>query len=399
MKPFRPLITLMACLLLTNLLHAQLQAIDDFGNNPGRLDMYLYTPAQLSDSAPVVLVMHGCGQEASNFAEQTGWNKLADLHGFYVIYAGQRRSNNALKCFNWFLASDNVRGEGEAQSLAEMVSYVKENLSDPDAQAYVCGLSAGAAMTSVLLATYPDVFSAGGIWAGVPYLVQQEGNASITPQAWGDKVRQAAVDYDGDYPKVFICQGTADAVTEAVNAEYLLSQWTNVHATDQVPEEVDDAFLGNDRVSRSIYHDQAGEPVLALHYIADMGHGIAIDPGDSPTQGGAVSAGAFDVDFHSTYWMAHFFGLIETGPVAVSETEADPKVSVKMVGQAAWHICSASGEDIMAVRYDMNGRVLAKSAYGREVLLPARRPAEDGLSIVAVYAADGSRRYARIWAH
>lgn len=40
--------------------------------------------------------------------------------------------------------------------------------ADP-ARTFVTGLSAGGAMTSVMLAAYPDVFAAGAVIAGLPY--------------------------------------------------------------------------------------------------------------------------------------------------------------------------------------------------------------------------------------
>lgn len=59
---------------------------------------------------------------------------------------------------------------------------------DP-ARIFVTGLSAGGAMASVMLATYPAVFAGGAIIAGLPY-----GCASTIPQAFdrmpgiGDKI-------------------------------------------------------------------------------------------------------------------------------------------------------------------------------------------------------------------
>jgi poly(hydroxyalkanoate) depolymerase family esterase len=49
--------------------------------------------------------------------------------------------------------------------VAKMVS---DHAIDP-ARVFVTGLSAGGAMTSVMLATYPDVFAGGAIIAGLPY--------------------------------------------------------------------------------------------------------------------------------------------------------------------------------------------------------------------------------------
>lgn len=48
---------------------------------------------------------------------------------------------------------------------------------------FITGLSAGGAMTSVMLATYPDIFAGGAIIAGLPY-----GCATTIPEAF-DRMR------------------------------------------------------------------------------------------------------------------------------------------------------------------------------------------------------------------
>ena len=65
----------------------------DFGSNPGALDMYEPAPADLAAGRPVVVVMHGCTQQASSM-EATGWDTLADELQFTVVYPQQRSANN-----------------------------------------------------------------------------------------------------------------------------------------------------------------------------------------------------------------------------------------------------------------------------------------------------------------
>src|SRR6185503_18937569 len=77
--------------------------------------------------------------------------------------------NNANRCFNWFEPSDIARDEGEASSLAQMVASASSRHPVDPSRVFVTGLSAGGAMTAVMLATYPDVFAAGAVVAGIPY--------------------------------------------------------------------------------------------------------------------------------------------------------------------------------------------------------------------------------------
>lgn len=301
---------LLSCIFGVSSVLGQITQVNNFGTNPGNLTMYEYVPTITSQNAPVVLVMHGCGQLANDFANETGWNDLADQYGFYVIHAGQSLLNNGSKCFNWFSPLDYARDLGEAKSLAQMVDYMHSNYSTNSNRTYVCGLSAGGSMTSVMMAAYPDKFHKAGIWAGVPYRFSTLGLNNKTPQEWGDFVR-GAYTYNGIYPKLFVCQGTNDAIVDPVNEERLVDQWTNVHGVDQTADNTTASFQGNTNVTQKLYQNSALDDTLVITYtVNNMAHGIAVDPGNGTMQGGETSLGAFDVNFFSTYWMADFFGLL-----------------------------------------------------------------------------------------
>jgi poly(hydroxyalkanoate) depolymerase family esterase len=89
--------------------------------------------------------------------------------GFALLLPEQQRTNNPNGCFNWFQTGDIERGHGEALSIRQMVSKMVSDHGIDPARVFVTGLSAGGAMTSVMLATYPEVFAGGAIIAGLPY--------------------------------------------------------------------------------------------------------------------------------------------------------------------------------------------------------------------------------------
>ena len=102
--------------------------VEQFGSDPGNLRMFVHVPSSLPDTSiahPLVVVLHGCSQSAAGFAEQSGWNELADRVGFYVIYPQQRTGNNASHCFNWFQEKDITRGSGEVESIHNMVKHAE----------------------------------------------------------------------------------------------------------------------------------------------------------------------------------------------------------------------------------------------------------------------------------
>lgn len=306
-----------------------LQQVSGFGTNPGNLNMYQYVPASVPGNAPLVVALHGCTQNAATYAAQSGWGKLADNHKFYVVYAEQLSANNSSNCFNWFQAGDQDRNQGEALSIKQMADYMKSHYSIDSTKVFVTGLSAGAAMTVVMLACYPDVFSAGAVMAGTPYksatnasqaLNVMYGYTTNTPQNWGDLVRNE-FSYSGKYPKVAVFQGSADNVVSPVNETEIMKQWTNVHNTDQTPDAVISGFNGNPYVLKNSYNDAAGNEVVQTYTISGMGHAIALDTGSCYQQCGQTGTYALEVKLSSSFWSAYFFNILTYHPVIISGTQ------------------------------------------------------------------------------
>lgn len=286
-----------------------------FSGNPGALAAYDHVPADLPQDAPLVVVLHGCTQTAAAMEMSSGWDALADEHHFAVLYPEQSTSNNPVRCFNWAGeygdTANLVRGMGENQSIISMIdAEIAMHGIDRD-RVYIVGLSAGAAMTAVMLATWPDRFAGGAIMAGVPYRCGTTVNEAFTCQSpgvtktaaqWGDLVRAASS--ETSFPRVQIWHGKSDTTVAPMNAEQLVAQWTNVHGTSATPDSTE--TIG--RATRTTYGDS-----VELYMIDGMQHGIAIgaDPGGACT----ASAGAFflDVGICSTARAAAFFGLTGGG--------------------------------------------------------------------------------------
>jgi len=306
---------------------AQLQQISSFGTNPGNLNMYLYAPSNMPASAPVVVAMHGCTQSASQFATETGWNTLANQHKFYVIYPEQLSSNNSSKCFNWFESGDITKGQGECRSIKSMIDYVAANYSIDASRVFVTGFSAGGGMTTVMLATYPEVFKGGAVMAGLPYKAGIGTTAAFsamspgvnkTPQEWGNLVRGQNTSYTGPWPTVAVFHGTSDFTVKNMNLTEVMEQWTNVHGTDATVDVTQSSFNGNSNITRKDYHNGSGTPVVVTYDINSMGHVVAIDPGTGAAQGGTTGSYSSDVNFYSGYWAGSFWNLFSSPPSSIA---------------------------------------------------------------------------------
>jgi poly(hydroxyalkanoate) depolymerase family esterase len=292
----------------------KLTEVSSFGSNPGNLRMLTYVPPQLSASAALVVVLHGCLQTARDYDEGSGWSMLARRHGFALVYAEQSQANNPNRCFNWFQPYDTRRGSGEALSIRQMVTRMRRTHSIDSARIFVTGLSAGGAMTSVMLATYPEVFAGGGIIAGLPYgaasSMRQVMSAMKRPQPrsaqqWGDLVRSAS-SYTGPRPTVSIWHGTEDRTVAASNAAALLSQWANVHGVDE--EVFTQTSLAGHR--RRAWSNRMGDTVLELYLIDGMGHGMPLRRTKAQAAAGATGPFMLDVGISSSLHLARSWGLV-----------------------------------------------------------------------------------------
>src|SRR6266496_6459243 len=159
----------MRCGMLRLALAVMLTLVGPVADNPGNLGMVRYVPSGLPAGRPVVVALHGCTQTASAYGTGSGWQELADRMRFTVLMPEQKTANNSNRCFNWFEPGDTTRGQGEAESIAQMVHQTITDTGADPSRVYVTGLSAGAAMTAVMLATYPELFAGGGIVAGIAY--------------------------------------------------------------------------------------------------------------------------------------------------------------------------------------------------------------------------------------
>jgi poly(hydroxyalkanoate) depolymerase family esterase len=319
-----------------------------FGSNPGNLRMLKYIPERLPDGAPLVVVLHGCTQTAGGYDCGTGWSTLAERFGFALVLPEQKRANNPNTCFTWFSPEDTTRGRGEALSIRQMIERMAVAHGIDRSRIYVTGLSAGGAMASVMLATYPELFAGGAIIAGLPYgsagNVQEAFEAmfqgkALPARAWGDLVR-AASPHAGPWPKLSVWHGDADQTVRPVNADEIVKQWTDVHGLDAAPS-LETSVDGH---RRRVWRNPAGETVLEAYTIAGMAHGTPIDTDAC----GQVAPFFLDTGISSSERIAEFWGLTAAQPA-----QAEP---ARMNGHRAAH---GSGRAADATVIDQHGNVLA----------------------------------------
>src|SRR5258708_14350433 len=85
-----------------------------YANAAGRRQYRLYVPAGAgNDALPLIVMLHGCTQNADDFAAGTQMNALAERHRCLIAYPVQPQQANPSKCWNWFRPADQRREHGE----------------------------------------------------------------------------------------------------------------------------------------------------------------------------------------------------------------------------------------------------------------------------------------------
>ena len=287
----------------------------DFGSNPGNLRMFSFAPDNLQPAPGLVVVLHGCGQTAAAYDLGAGWSTLAKHYGFALLMPEQQSLNNANGCFNWFNPDDTARDRGEACSIRQMVARAVEDIGIDRTRIFVTGLSAGGAMTSVMLATYPEVFAGGAVIAGLPYGVANNMREALSgmfqsparpASELGDLVRNAS-NHKGPWPKLSVWHGSADRTVNPANANEIVKQWLDVHQLPSAP--MSEGTVNG--YPRQVWWNADGETIIESYSITDMAHGTPLGIGDNDKRYGTQGAFLVEAGISSSYQIENFFGLTE----------------------------------------------------------------------------------------
>ncbi|MEU0880889.1 PHB depolymerase family esterase [Lentzea sp. NPDC005914] len=232
-------------------LAASLVRVTNFGTNPTGLNMYVYVPDRVAARPAMLVMVHYCGGSASAVHNGNGRDYVtaADRLGYVIVYPEATRDGH---CFDVSTANALRRnGGGDSTGVMSMVSYARQRYNVDADRIVVAGFSSGAMMTNVLAAQYPDVFSAGSAFSGVPAGCFATTNGSLwnsqcsggnllkTPQQWGDQARAMYPGYTGRYPRMQLWHGTTDTTLAYPNFGEELDQWTNLHGVSRTPASTD----------------------------------------------------------------------------------------------------------------------------------------------------------------
>lgn len=194
----------------------------------------LYRPPQLQrgEQLPLLVMLHGCGQDANSFAASTRMNRIALRERFFVLYPEQDRLANVQGCWNWF-DTRNGRADREAALIMSAIEQVCLLHPVNRERVAVAGLSAGASMAALLVATYPSKFKAvvmhSGIAPGMAHsslsaLGAMRGSRGTPPLA---RSACTMTTLATRRPPLLVIHGGADAVVSPHNGRAAAQVWAD----------------------------------------------------------------------------------------------------------------------------------------------------------------------------
>jgi poly(hydroxyalkanoate) depolymerase family esterase len=191
--------------------------------------LFLPSGSARNNSLPLMVMLHGCRQDAAEFAGGTRMNALAEENRCAVLYPEQSASSNPLRCWNWF-DSASLEGQGEAALIAALIEQVACRRAIDSRRICVAGISAGGAMACILALRHSELFAACAIHSGLmfgaavspmrAFAAMQDGPTDTSIKAAYRLLSKAP----GVVVPTLVIQGDADTTVNPLNAGRIVEQ-------------------------------------------------------------------------------------------------------------------------------------------------------------------------------
>lgn len=196
----------------------------------GARSFHVYRPLGIraNERVPLLVMLHGCGQDVRSFAVSTRMNQIADRERFLVLYPEQDRLSNPQGCWNWFDTTVIGCAFGEVDLIMNAINQVNLLYPVDSDRVAVAGLSAGASMAALLVSRNPKRFKAVVMHSGIPigtarstltaigamYGLLEAGRLEATPTSMAEY-----------WPSLLVIHGDGDSVVAASNGQAAVNSW------------------------------------------------------------------------------------------------------------------------------------------------------------------------------
>ncbi len=248
----------------------------------GAREYVVYAPRQRGlRSPPVLLMLHGCTQDAADFARGTRMHVQAVAAGWVVVYPTQSPGANPNGCWNWFRPGDQQRDRGEPAILAGLASAMKRRFQSEPGPAFVAGLSAGGAMAVTMGRLYPELFRGVGVHSGLPHGCARDVPSALAAMRSAGK---AARPIDGNGTNrvrvpTIVFHGDCDRTVDICNAGLVVADATRLpplaseDASDGCAEiSASGSVDGGHRYTTTVFRDRSGNVLAERWIVHGAGH-------------------------------------------------------------------------------------------------------------------------------
>jgi poly(hydroxyalkanoate) depolymerase family esterase len=199
------------------------------------MSYWLYLPDKVAASAaqsglPLIVMLHGCGQSATQFAQGTGMNRLAEQQGYAVLYPQQSLASHVHRCWKWYDKATQ-QGGGDVAMIVGIILQVIEKHGLDRSRIYIAGVSAGAAMADIVALNHPELIAAVGLHSGPVFGGGHSTLGALNLMQHGDSAGSEDVIADllarqPEFPAMpqILIQGMEDNVVDPINQRQLLQQ-------------------------------------------------------------------------------------------------------------------------------------------------------------------------------
>ena len=252
----------------------------------GTLRYRLFMPPAVrrSERLPLMVMLHGCGQDASSLAASTRMNQVAVRERFLVLYPEQSRLANLQGCWNWHQTRSG-KAQSEVDAIAAAIDHICLTQPVDSARIALAGLSAGAGMAALLATRLPMRFRAVAMHSGIAPGVAHSSATALSAMRGRRVPPPLAPRTDGEHlPALLVIQGSADTIVASRNGTEAAQLWAAREGAKPGRSRV---VKRGERYPATITDYQArGRLVATLCEIAGLGHawsgGAARQPYSDP---------------------------------------------------------------------------------------------------------------------
>ena len=238
----------------------------------GSMEWKLFIPSHYDGITlcPLIIMLHGCGQTADDFAVGTKMNWLGDEANCLVLYPNQASFAHMMGCWTWYSPTHQKRDSGEPELIAATIRQIQEQYTIDPNRIYIAGMSSGGATALTMGIVYPEIFAAVCVHSGLAYRSASTLYQAFDTMQAGHNGYKLSVDLLARAPPVILFHGSEDQIVNARNSQAIVRQFTqNRNLTS---ETITDRPPTGYPWTRTVWRNEAGEVVLENWLVESMGH-------------------------------------------------------------------------------------------------------------------------------